>query len=64
MFSQVDIEALIGRLQDHALAEPPGTMADEQVDAAITLLSKAMPDLVEIELNSAEGMGAATLVKE
>ena len=43
MLSQIDIEALIGQLQEHALADAPGTMTAEQVDAAISLLDRCYP---------------------
>jgi hypothetical protein len=55
MLSQTDIEALIGRLQDHALADAPGTMSEAEVDAAIALLDRVLPDLHYIELRAADG---------
>jgi hypothetical protein len=55
MLSQMDLEALISRLQDHALADAPGTMSDAEVDAALALLDRALPDLHDIELRAAAG---------
>jgi len=53
MLSQMNIEALICRLQDHALADAPGTMSDAEVDAALALLDRVLPDLHYIELRVA-----------
>jgi hypothetical protein len=50
MLSQMNIEALIGRLQDHALADAPGTMSKAEVEAAIALLDRVLPDLHDIKL--------------
>jgi hypothetical protein len=50
----MNIEVLIGRLQEHALADAPGTMSDAQVDAAIALLDRVLPDLHHIELEAAD----------
>jgi hypothetical protein len=55
MISQMNLEALIGRLQDHALADAPGTMSKAEVDAALALLDRVLPDLHYIELRIAGG---------
>ena len=55
MLSQMNIEALIGRLQEHALADAPGTMSNAEVDAAFALLDRVLPDRHHIELRVADG---------
>jgi len=55
MLSQMNIEALIGRLQEHALADAPGTMSNPEVDAALALLDRVLPDRHHIELRLADG---------
>jgi hypothetical protein len=55
MLSQMNIEALIGRLQDHALADAPGTMSKTEVDAALAMLDRVLPDLHYIELRVPNG---------
>ena len=64
MLSQIDIEALIGQLQEHALADAPGTMTAEQVDAAISLLDRVLSDLHHIELCAADGQTILLTVTE
>ena len=54
MLSQMDIEALIRRLQDHTLAGAPGTMSKAEVDAAIMMLDRVLPDLQYIDLRVAD----------
>jgi len=53
MFADIDIAGLIDRLQDHALTDPPGPMSESQVDAAIALLDRVLPDLHRFELTMA-----------
>jgi hypothetical protein len=55
MLIQRNIGALIGRLQEHALADAPGTMSDAEVDAALALLDRVLPDLHYIQLRVADG---------
>lgn len=52
MLTQRDAETLIDRLQHHALADAPGTMSDLQVDAALGLLDRVLPDLHGVELTT------------
>lgn len=51
MLSQQNIGALIGRLEEHVLANAPGTMSETQVIAALALLDRTVPDLHQIVLN-------------
>lgn len=55
MVPNIDVDELIDRLQGFALYDPPGTMTDAQVDAAIALLDRVLPDLHYIELCAADG---------
>lgn len=52
MLSQINIGALIGRLQEHVLASAPGTMSETQVAAAVALLDRVLPDLYCVELST------------
>lgn len=59
MLSQIDIEALVDRLQSFALGDNPGAMSERQVDAALRLLNSALPDLHEVTLNDAGWVGCS-----
>lgn len=64
MLPNIDVEGLIHRLQDHALADAPGIISDAQVDAAIALLDRVLPDLHHIDLGTAGGQPISLRVAE
>jgi hypothetical protein len=53
----IDADELVCRLMTHCLADPdaPPTMSDGQIDVALELLGKALPDLVEVLVSESEG---------
>jgi hypothetical protein len=61
MRPDIDVAALIDRLQAHALADAPGAMTHLQVDTALALLDQVLPDLHCVELRSPDGQPMAVL---
>jgi hypothetical protein len=53
--ADIDVAALIDRLQAHVLADAPGTMTDAEVAVDIALLDRLMTDLHLIELTARSG---------
>jgi hypothetical protein len=50
MLAQINAEALIDRLQDFALGSDGDAMSESQVDVALALLDRTLPDLHGIRL--------------
>ena len=55
MVTDIDTAALIDKLQAFALSDAPGTMSKAEVDAAIALLDRALPDLHYFQPRAAGG---------
>lgn len=50
VLGQIDVEALIDRLQAFALADTPGSLTDVQAAVALALLERMVPNLYQVEL--------------
>jgi hypothetical protein len=50
----IDADELIVRLMTYCLADPdaPPTMSDGQIDVALSLLGRVLPNLVEVTLST------------
>jgi hypothetical protein len=59
----IDACELIVRLQAFALGDDPDAMSDAQIEAALGLLGKAVPDLIEITVRHEAGNAVAAVAR-
>ena len=57
-----DVTAVIAKLERFVLGDKPSAMSAEQVEAALGLLNKAMPDLVAVSAIGHESAPVGTIL--
>lgn len=62
MSPAIDACELVVRLQTFALGDDQDVMSDAQVTAALGLLDRVMPTLIQVQLNRAKSAATATRV--
>ena len=61
--AKIKTSQLVNRLQDHALARPGVDMSKTQIQAAMILLRKVLPDLMAVAVQAA-GTGSFLIMGE